>query len=539
MDLTLAFTLIVIIIYIIILAVLKLKGAFKEEKVSLWGPFLMWRTQKGKNLIEKLASKKRFWRAYGSVSIGICFFTMILLMFVLIWTATLVPSIPKESAPPPQLLIGIPGLNPIIPLWYGIIALAVAIVMHEFAHGILTRVAELKVKSLGIIACIVPIGAFVEPDEEELKATTKKKRMRLFSVGPATNIIFALICALIFSWILIPSLSPVHEGVLTAGAYPDSPAHESGLNKWWMEIVEINGTQITELEDFEKVTAPDPLQNVTVSYYYKGELHTVDVISGVVITHVSEDYPADKAGIEAGMIFYQVNGTIIRNDDDFKEAMKLTKAGQTINITLYQYNETGKIYFTFNTSATLEDKYEYYEEHYSASVNDESYKGMGFLGVGHSYLGLYPGGNPKLLVVRLSHPVSSAENSEGAFYNVAIYILLPFQRISPFSSPMTDIYEINGPLSILPPDLFWFITNVVYWLFWLSLMLGLTNALPAVPLDGGHIFKDGLDFIVSKIRKQLDPKVRERYVRAISYSIALFVLFLFLWQLVGPRILGY
>ena len=67
-------------------------------------------------------------------------------------------------------------------------------------------------------------------------------------------------------------------------------------------------------------------------------------------------------------------------------------------------------------------------------------------------------------------------------------------------------------------------------------MIGLTNALPAVPLDGGHIFKDGLDGIVAKIRKSLDEKERERFVRAISLSIAFLVLFLFLWQLIGPRI---
>ncbi len=76
----------------------------------------------------------------------------------------------------------------------------------------------------------------------------------------------------------------------------------------------------------------------------------------------------------------------------------------------------------------------------------------------------------------------------------------------------------------------------MYWLFWLNLMVGLTNALPAVPLDGGYIFKDSLDGIIAKVRRKLNEQERERYVRVISLSIAFFVLFLFLWQLIGPRI---
>ncbi|UCG68748.1 MAG: site-2 protease family protein [Thermoplasmata archaeon] len=536
MDMGLVFTLLAIILYVIFLIVLKVIGAFKEEKVSLWGPFLMWRTQKGKNLIEKLASAKRFWRGYGSVAVGICIFTMVLMMLFLIWAATLVPSVPRERAPSPQLLIGIPGVNPIIPIWYGIFGLAVAVVIHEFAHGILTRVGGLKVKSLGVVACVVPIGAFVEPDEDELKATQKEKRMRIFGAGPATNIIFAIICALLFSWVFVGSLSPVHEGVFIGGALEDSPAYEAGLNKWWMEIVEINATPITSSDDFDNVPAPDPLQNTTVTYFYKGNLRSVDVTSGVVIIHVSEDYPADNAGIKEGMILAEINGTEIRNDQDFTEAMKLTKTGQIVNITLFEYNVTTASYTTFNTTATLEDKYEYYEDNYPSYLNEEEFKGRGFLGVSNSYLGLRTGGNPGGLTDTLSHPVSNADSSDEAMFNLMTYILLPFQRISPFTSPMTDLYEVNGPLSVLPTELFWVITNILYWLFWLNLMLGLTNALPAVPLDGGHIFKDSLDSIVAKIRKQLNEKERERYVKTISYSLAFLVLFLFLWQLIGPRI---
>lgn len=537
MNMGLVYTILAILVYALILILLKVKNVYSKEGISLWGPFLMWRTQKGKKLIERLAKRKRFFSGYASFAIGLVFVTMFFMMILLIWSATLVARIPRESAPGPELLIALPGVNPIIPLWYGIIALAVAIIIHEFAHGILTRVANLTVKSLGIVFCVVPIGAFVEPDEEEIKATTRRKRMRLFAVGPTTNILFALICAVLFSWVFIGSVAPVHDGVMLAGALEDSPGYEAGIDSLWMEITDINGTPITEYDDFESVPAPRPLENVTVTYFFEDRLKTVNVKSGVVVLHVTEKYPADEAGIEAGMIFVEMNGTDIRNDRDFRDIMGNTQAGQTVNITLYRYNETLGSYLLFNTSATLEDKYEYYKKNYAASLNDEDFRGKGFLGVSHSYLGVQPGGNPGNFMDRLSRPLSSADSSDEALLNMAVYTLLPFQRLSPFPSAMTDLFQVEGPLAVLPAGLFWFLADLLYWLFWLNLMVGLTNALPAGPLDGGQIFKDGLDGFLTRIHSKLSIEKREAVVRHVSLSLSFFILFLIVWQVIGPRVL--
>ena len=56
------------------------------------------------------------------------------------------------------MMIGLPGLNPVIPLWYGILALVIAMVVHEFSHGILSRVANVKVKALGLLMFFFPVG---------------------------------------------------------------------------------------------------------------------------------------------------------------------------------------------------------------------------------------------------------------------------------------------------------------------------------------------------------------------------------------------
>jgi membrane-associated protease RseP (regulator of RpoE activity) len=66
-------------------------------------------------------------------------------------------------------------------------------------------------------------------------------------------------------------------------------------------------------------------------------------------------------------------------------------------------------------------------------------------------------------------------------------------------------------------------------------MVGLTNVLPAVPLDGGYLFRDWLDSLVLRIKRNATEKDREKYVAGITYTLALFVLFLIIWQLIGPR----
>src|SRR6266540_4310229 len=125
----------------------------------------------------------------------------------------LVVSIPAGREPTPQMLLGLPGLNPLIPFWYGILALGIAIIVHEFCHGILARVSHVKLNSLGLLFFIVPVGAFVEPDETEMKAMPRLERARLFSAGPAVNLMLAVIFALVFSVGFMSSVVPVAHGV--------------------------------------------------------------------------------------------------------------------------------------------------------------------------------------------------------------------------------------------------------------------------------------------------------------------------------------
>jgi len=179
----------------------------------------------------------------------------------------------KETLPGPEVALVIPGINPILPLdiiWYVLLALVVAMVVHEFSHGILTFASKLKVKSLGILYLIVPIGAFCEPDEDELKKTKTQNRMRVYAAGPTSNFVVVLLTILVFSFVFMSAVQPAADGVCVLYTIDGSPSEEIDLSPG-MIITSINDTKITNVDSFFEVMETIPSNEPTSISYVKGE----------------------------------------------------------------------------------------------------------------------------------------------------------------------------------------------------------------------------------------------------------------------------
>jgi len=404
------------------------------------GPFLMWKTVRGRHLIDRLARPTRFWRFFGDLAIVLVGITMVGTTLLLLWEATLVQSPAVRGNPPsPDLLLGLPGINPIIPLGYGVFGLAVAIILHEFSHGILARVAKIKIRSLGLIFLIFPIGAFVEPEEDELRALPRRERARLYAAGPATNMLLAIFFAVVFSSVMLAAVSPVHDGVGIVG-------FTQGIS------------------------------------------------------------PAQNAGMQPYTVITAVNGVEIHTYADFRNEMATTSPGQ--NVTVVAFDPTTSSSNTYQVTLVAE------------------------AGTSRPLIGIY--------AIDVStdyyHPLTNPGRFNGVPGAVLSYISLPFQGRAPIDDPAIRFYRIGGPFAVLPAPLFWILVNTAYWLFWLNVMLGATNALPAVPLDGGYIFKDGIEALLSRVRKGIPTPQRDRIVRGVSMTFAFLILGLVLWQFIGPRI---
>lgn len=507
----------------------------------------MWKTRRGRDLIEKIGMKYKFWILYGRISLWICFSAMIALMLLLIWEAYIVLSIPKSFAPSPELMLGIPGLNPIIPLWYGILGLAVGIFVHEFAHGILSGAGRIKVESLGILLLIVPIGAFVEPNEDQLKETTRFKRSRLFAAGPATNIIVAFICLIILLGLLAPAAKPVHEGAIVLGIGADSPADHFGVSIW-SEVIAVDDMYITNASELQDIIFEDPGERIKLEIYYRGELSTLQLPAGVVLNPLSEG-PANDAGIRNGMIIESLNDQTVNSLSDLKEIIERSPNDRSVNITVLEF-DSGMDWYIENesiASIAMVSKYDYYQEYYP-DYNKEEYRNMSYMGITSSTFGIAAEDSDFLISIT-AHPFSDIDSSRDLLIKPLRYIALPFFGYTPIKSPMTELYEVTGALSVLPQDIYWIIVNCFYWVFWLNLMLGLFNALPAVPLDGGYIFKDTMKGFFERMNRRktrdgrrasgrapMSDEQMERVTNKITLLISVFVLFLILWQLIGPRI---
>ncbi len=497
-----------LILILVLYKMKKLGGA-----VTLYGPALMMKTKKGIGLIKRIA-RSRFWKYYGDFGVAFSLVIMIAVFLLILWQAFLVTTIPSSQAPSPVQAIGIPGINPIIPVGYGILGLVIAIVIHEFSHGFLVAFQKLKLKSIGILLLIVPVGAFVEPDEEELMKVEKKKRMRVFAAGPTSNLLLAIFIVLLLLG-LGSGVSPKYDAFYVASNFEDNPNYHA--LPVGTVILEINGTAIKSYEDFMKINAPLPghMVNVKVSL---DRVKNVRVYSGVIVSSVLKGYPAYEAGIKPGWIFYSINGSIVRNQEDFYRILNDTRSGTPVEIKMFKPPNQW-----MNLTIILADKYEYFEK-YAPELNREWYRGKGFLGVNAGYLGIGLG-NAEYLKTLVFNPQQYVKSPQDLFRATLGYIALPFMGLMPFPSNLEHLYNVPFPG-------FWLVVNSLYWIFWLNLMLGMTNLLPALPLDGGYMFRD----LVTYIGERLRIKEPRKFGNSITLAFSLLVLFLILWQFIGPRI---
>ena len=275
----------IIAIHLILYVVFNNKNkTLKKYNISFIGPLITWRTQKGIYLLKKIAKKKRFWNIFGKFSIGFCIVVMILMTLLLIWQVWMISDLTteqKQSMPGIEVAFIIPGLNPILPLsfvGYIVVALFIGIIVHEGSHGIQVIANKLKVKSLGILYFVFPIGAFCEPDVEALKKADKKIRMKIYAAGPAANFIVVLISIFLLSFVFMSAVQPAADGVAVSFVLDDTPADDIGIETG-MIITSVNDTKINNINDFYYVlNNTQSNQSINISYVKSNQKFTKNVV---------------------------------------------------------------------------------------------------------------------------------------------------------------------------------------------------------------------------------------------------------------------
>ena len=235
---------------LILIIILKNKDKFIIQNKII----AIYKTQLGIKLMDKIAKKfPRILNILSYISITIGFIGMILILFLL--TKGTLELLFVPDAPPPIApvfpKVTIPGLPP-LSFWHWIISIFIVALVHEFSHGIFARLYNLKVKSAGI-AFIGPIlAAFVEPDENQLKKTSKKNQLAIISAGPFSNFIFFIIFLLIAIFVMNPINDKIFDqnGIVVNEIVENYPISKTDL-KIPFTIVKVNEIETLTMADFK------------------------------------------------------------------------------------------------------------------------------------------------------------------------------------------------------------------------------------------------------------------------------------------------
>jgi len=288
----------------------------------------MRRTKRGIKFLDKIAKYKRFWKIFGTIGIFVGLYLMMNGVYTLVlYEKLLITGQVKQPglsfvfpSPTSQTISGTGYI--LLPFWFWIIIIASVIFPHELSHGILSRVGKIRVKSVGLLLVAIFPGAFVEPDEKQLKKAKFWNKMRIFAVGTFANFLVA-------SFLFTP---PINLGFanfnLNLGLIPNvlwpayvpgsikienvnssSPAELAGL-KPEMVITEIDGKELKL--SYSEYIAGQTVLNKELSKLKPGD--KIELIADEKpYTLALAGNPANKTSPYIGIVSKQ----IVRGNPDF------------------------------------------------------------------------------------------------------------------------------------------------------------------------------------------------------------------------------
>ena len=595
---TLLWVLVGVLVYSLVAKALQIRG-YLPDAVRLQGPIATIHTRRGRALLTRLAEPKRFWRAYSNVGVGIALVIMAgMFLLLLVQALAILRDPPSPSAVnQPQNFLVVPGVNDFLPLAVApeiVFGLLIGLVVHEGGHGLLCRVEDIDIESMGVVLlAFVPLGAFVEPDEESQNGTNRGARTRMFAAGVTNNFVLTAVAfALLFGPVV--GAIGVAPGVAVDGAYEGSPASAAGIGQG-DRITGVAGTPVESQSGLDDALLA--AENRTVAVEVDGE-RTVRVERSLAVVGSIGGNPANLS-VESGddpIRVTAVNGTPVTTRGEFREATRnrtfariettegdrivpvgayvtraapdgpLANASAPTNASLIVTSVGGER-VTSSTDltrvldthrpgdrVTVRARVDGRTETYDVVLGESPQDGNGFLGVdifpGTSGLlvtdfGIreYPAGTYLELLggsggSDAASPFSGLTDSPVTLVYVALVLplasmVLGIPNFPGFTPAVTDFYVVEGALAPLGDGVF-ILANVLFWAAWVNLQLGLFNCIPGYPLDGGRILRMCAEAVVSR----LPVGDGERLVRTVTTGIGLTMLASLILMIFGPRLLS-
>jgi regulator of sigma E protease len=423
-----------------------------------------------------------------------------------------------------------------------LVALFVAICLHELGHFIASKRSGVKVEEFGIgipprlfgikrgetiySLNAIPVGAFVKAAGENDPTVPRSlagkgpwPRLGIYAAGPLVNIFLAFV--LLSAFLALPYSVIAGNGLMVRAVAENSSAEEAGIEPGDI-ILEAAGQPINKSEDLSNIVnsveegAEITLlllrngQEVQITMKPEFDPESQQLKIGVwtwwdMVSQVEEGSPAYEAGIRAGDAIYSINGQLIYNETSMSSALRSIAEGEKINMVLLR---DGNV-----TAASL------------TNVGSETLPGV------------------EMRWVEGAHMEQERPPVWRAVYlgarNIIYMPVLIIQSIPQIiKSPDTALVGPigAGQLTVEVVRSYGF-SNILFMASMISLGLGIFNLFPIPPLDGGGML---VAFIEGCRRgKRLSPRtVRLAYTIGTTFLIALVILIfaMDIWRL--PRGFG-
>jgi membrane-associated protease RseP (regulator of RpoE activity) len=593
----LTWVLIGVVCYMLVATALSSRGILPEY-VRVSGPITTLHTQRGKVVLDWLARPKRFWRAWGNFGIGIALVVMIGAFLLVMTAAYGVFTDPPEATAvnQPRNVLVIPGVNDFLPLSAApeiVFGLLVGLVVHEGGHGLLCRVEDIEIESMGLaLLTVIPLGAFVEPDEENRQRADRGGQTRMFAAGVTNNFAVSALAFLLLFGPVVGAIAPV-AGVPIGNTVPGSAAADADIARGDV-ITAVGGQSVANENDLDAALA-EADRRVSLTVDGGEETRQVRVTRSLLVTGA---VPGVVPGIEVSASqspeIVAVNGTEVHTERAFEAALEeravatiRTAEGTTATAPMGAYvprlAEGGPLAQAASANASLivtrigderivdsdtlqtvldarqpgervtveayaDGERRTYDVTLGPSSQDDGarlgvYISEGSSGITTTDLGIDPYPAERFLALLGGGASGGGGGGIGSFLSgIGAALVLPLASVidpplsynfAGFVDPITNFYTIQGPLAAFGGAVF-ALANVLFWIGWINIQLAFFNCIPTFPLDGGHILRTSTEALVSRLPGGAGHDLTGAVTTAISLTmIAGLVVMIF-----GPQLLG-